>query len=118
MDELLLRPQQQRDAVVQHDDLVSEALGLHQQVGAHDHCRAVSGHLPNQLQHRVGGLGIEARRRLVEQEEFRLVQERPGEGEPGLHTRGVAPTTWSSAWSIAKRAAAARIFSLMSPPTS
>ena len=46
---------------------VGEALGLEQEVGAHEHGATVVGHLADHLEHGDRGLGIEARRRFVEQ---------------------------------------------------
>ena len=63
--QVVRRAGDQVGAVLHHDDLVGEALGFEQEVGAHDHGAAVVGHLPDQVEHRVGGLGVEAGRRLV-----------------------------------------------------
>ena len=72
-------------AVLEHDDLLGQALGLHQEVGAHEDGATVGGHLADHLEHRVARLGVEARGGLVEEQQVGLVEDRAGEGEAGLH---------------------------------
>ena len=72
-------------ALVEHDDVIGEALRLHEVVGAHHDGVAVARHVADQLQYGLGRLGVEARRRLVEQQQPGLVQDGTGEREPGLH---------------------------------
>ena len=84
------RAVQQVGARLEHDDLVGQALGLDEQVGAHDHGVAVGGHLADEVEHGLGGLGVEARRRLVEEQQLGVVQHRPGQGQAGLHAGRVA----------------------------
>ena len=60
-------------------------------MGAHDDGVAVLGHRPDELEHGVGRLGVEARRGLVVEQEVGVVQDRAGQGQAGLHARRVAP---------------------------
>ena len=76
--------------VLEHDDLVGQALGLDQEVRAHHDGVAVGGHLPDELEHGVGRLRVETRGRLVEQQQLGVVQHGPGQRQPGLHARRVA----------------------------
>ena len=77
-------------AALHHHDVVCESLGLREQVGAHHHRASLVGEVADQLQHRVGGLGVEPGSRLVEQQQLGVVQHGPGEREAGLHARRVA----------------------------
>ncbi len=77
-------------AVLEHDDLVGQTLGLEEQVRAHHHGGAVAGHLPDQLEHGVRRLGVEARRRLVVEQQVGPVEDRPGQGQARLHPGRVA----------------------------
>ena len=87
--ELAGRARHHRLTVVHHDHLVGEALGLEQEVRAHEDGLAALGHLVDEAEHRAGRLGVEARGRLVEQEEVGLVEHRPGQREAGAHAGGV-----------------------------
>jgi hypothetical protein len=87
--ELVGRAGDQVGAALHHDDVVGQALRLGQQVCAHHDRAALEGELADQLEHGVGRLRVQARGRLVEQEQLRLVQDRPGEGQSGLHARRV-----------------------------
>ena len=91
--QLVRRARHQRVPVFEHDDLVGEALRLEQQVRAHHDRRAGGGHLTDELEHREGRLRVEARSRLVEQQQLRPVQHRARQREPGLHPRRVAAGT-------------------------
>ena len=70
--------------------LVGQALGLDQQVGAHHDGAALGGHLPDEVEHGVRRLGVEAGGGLVEQQQLGVVQHRAGQREAGLHAGGVA----------------------------
>ena len=70
--------------------LVGQALGLDEEVGAHHDGAALGGHLPDEVEHGVRRLGVEARRRLVEQQQLGVVQHRAGQGQAGLHAGRVA----------------------------
>ena len=76
--------------MVHHDDLVGEALGLEQQVRAHEDGLAVLGHLVDEAEHGAGRLGVEARGRLVEEQQVGLVEHGAGQREAGAHAGGVA----------------------------
>ena len=76
--------------VVHHHDLVGEAFGLEQEVRAHQDGLAAFGHLVDEAEHGAGRLRVEARGRLVEQQEIGLVQHRARQREPGAHAGGVA----------------------------
>ena len=56
--ELLLAAGEQVGAAVEDDDAVGQALGLHQEVGAHDDGAALGGHLPDEVEHGVRRLGV------------------------------------------------------------
>ena len=89
--QVLRRARDQVGAVLEDDDLVGQALGLQQEVGAHDDGVAVLGHRPDELQHGVGGLGVEAGRGLVVEQQVGVVHDRAGQGQPGLHAGRIAP---------------------------
>ena len=88
--EVVGRARDHRLAVVHHDDLVGETLGLEQQVRAHEDGLAALGHLVDEAEHGARRLGVEAGRRFVEQEEVGLVEHGAGQREPGAHAGGVA----------------------------
>ena len=85
------RGRAQQLAAIDDDEVVADALDLAQQVGGHDDgdaelaCRAA-----HQVQHLVAAGRVEAVRRLVEQHQPRVVDERLGELDALLHARGVA----------------------------
>jgi hypothetical protein len=73
---------------LQHDHVVAEPLHLRHVVGGKEDRRAML--LAVALQpcpHPVGGIRIERRRRLVEEEELRRIDERLGERHAGLLAR-------------------------------
>ena len=76
----------QQSAAVEHDDAVSGALELAEQVARHDDGDAEVGVDPgDQVEHVVAGPGVEPARRLVEEDERRVVDEGLGELGPLLH---------------------------------
>jgi len=77
-------------AVVEHHDVIGQPLCLHEVMGAHHDRVPIARHLADQGEHRLGRLGVEARGRLVEEEQLRLVEYGAGQGEAGLHAGGVA----------------------------
>ena len=80
----------ERPAVLEHHDLVGQALGLDQEMGAHHDGVALVGHLSDELEHGVRRLGIKPRGRLVVQQEVGAVQHRSSQCQTGLHPRRVA----------------------------
>ena len=76
--------------MVHHDHLVGEALGLEQEVRAHEDGLAVLGHLVDEAEHGARRLGVETGGRLVEQEEVGLVEHGAGQREAGPHAGRVA----------------------------
>ena len=88
--QLVGRAGDERVPAVQHDDLVGQPLGLEQEVRAHEDGLAVLGHLVDEAEHRARRLGVEARSRLVEQQEIGLVQHRARQRQPGTHPGRVA----------------------------
>ena len=71
-------------ALVQEHDVVGEALGLREVVRAHHDRRAARVDVAHDVFHRARGLGVEARRRLVEEQHFRPQRPRAREREPLL----------------------------------
>ncbi len=90
VDQLVLRAGEQIGAGLEHHDLVGQTFGFDEQVRAHHHGASLARHLADEVQHGVRGLGIETRRRFVEQQQFRVVHHRAGQRQPRLHARRVA----------------------------
>ena len=72
-------------ATVDDDDVVGEAVGLLEVLRGEEDRRALLGQLLDDLPEVVAALGVETRRRLVEEEHGRVVHERRGEVEPAAH---------------------------------
>ncbi len=78
-------------AALDGDEEVADAFDLTEQVRGHDGRDAEFGAgAVNELQHLVPARGIEPVRRLVKEQQTRIVDERLGELDPLLHARGVA----------------------------
>ena len=78
-------------AVVDDADPVA-ALDLLDVVGGHQHGDLPLGAQPAEIgPDALAGLGVEPDRRLVEQQDLGIVDQRPGDLEPALHARGQRP---------------------------
>ena len=75
-------------ALVHQGDLVGEALGLLDVVGRHQDRRAARAQVVDQRPELGADLRVEADRRLVEQDQLRLVDEAAGEQEAPAHAAG------------------------------
>ena len=75
-------------SVRHHRDLVGEALGLLDVVGGHQDRRPAVAQAVDQRPQLGADLRVEADRRLVEQDEARLVDEPPGEQQAAAHSAG------------------------------
>ena len=72
-------------AVVHHHQAVAELLGLVHVVGGDDQGDPLLLEPVEAVPQEVAGLGVEAGGRLVEDQQLRLGDEGPGDGEPALH---------------------------------
>ena len=77
------------DAAAVHDhEAIAELLGLVHVMRGQDQGDAVALELEQPLPQQVASLGIEARGRFVQQQDLRVVDQRPGDGEPPAHSSG------------------------------
>ena len=76
-------------AVVDHHDVVGEAVGLFEVLRREQHGRAVGDELLDHAPEVGATRGVEAGRGLVEEEHRRPVHERGREVEPAAHPAGV-----------------------------
>ena len=74
--------------LVHDDEPVAELLGLVHVVGRQDERHATLLQAVEAVPEQVAGLRIEAGRRLVEEEQVRLVDQRPGDRQAPLHPAG------------------------------
>ena len=75
--------QQLREVEVGH---VVAALGLVHGVGGHEEGLALAGQIEEQVPQRAAGDGVDARGRLVQEEDLRLVEQRAGQRQALLPT--------------------------------
>ena len=87
--ELVRRALGDHVAVVDDHDLVGEAVGLLEVLRGQQHGRALGHARLDRLPHAEPAARVEARRRLVEEDHRRAVDERGGEVEPPPHAAGV-----------------------------
>ena len=66
-------------------DAIAQAIGLVEVVRAEEDGASLAAKRDDELAHRLRGVGIEAGRRLVEEQDARLVQRRPRNGHLLLH---------------------------------
>ena len=84
------RPGDHVTSALEHDDLVGQTFGFEQEMGAHHDRAALAGHLVDEVEHRERRLRVEARGRLVVEQQIRIVEHRPRQRETCLHPGGVA----------------------------
>ena len=88
LDERAGRPLGDDAAAVHHHEPVAQLLGLVHVVGGEDQADALLLEAVEPVPQGVAGLRVEARRRLVEQQQLRLVDEAARDGEPALQAPG------------------------------
>ena len=75
-------------AVIDDGDVAAEVLRLFQVVRGQDDGRALRVDLAQELPHRAADLDIHARRRLIQDQQPRLVHQRARDHQPALHAAG------------------------------
>ena len=90
-DQLLHATLRHLPALVQHDDPVAEGLHVGEDVGAEKHGLPRRLEIPDDAAHLHPAHRVQARHRLVEDDELRVVQQRLGEPEPLHHPLGIFP---------------------------
>ena len=90
-------------AVVDHGDAIADLLHLAQEVGVEKHGRAPRGKAADDLAHVVPADRVERRRRLVEEDEVGLAQQRGAEAETLLHALGEGAHAVAGAFAEAHR---------------
>jgi hypothetical protein len=73
-------------AVVEHGDPVGELVGLLQVLGGEEDRDAAGDEIADDRPHRVAAAGIQAGRRLVEEDQPRIADQGHGQVEPASHT--------------------------------
>ena len=76
---------------MKHGDAITHVLPVGQQVRAHDHRLAAGLEVDDEILHLPGADRIESARRLVEHDEFGIVDERLGDADPSRHALRVLP---------------------------
>ena len=87
-DEIARRTLGHDGAMIHHHESIAELLGLVHVVGRDDERDAFSLQAVETFPEQVPGLGVEPGGRLVEDQEFRLVDEGSGNGEAAFHAAG------------------------------
>ena len=84
------RPGDHVTSAFEHDDLIRETFRFEEEMGAHHDRAALAGHLVDEVEHRERRLRVEARGRLVVEQQVRIVEHRPRQRETRLHPGRVA----------------------------
>src|ERR1700733_4662068 len=88
LDQLTRRALGGEPAVVHHDQPVAQLLGLVHVVGGQDQRDAALFEPEQPVPHHVPGLRVQAGGGLVQDQDVRVVDQRPGDGQPPLHAAG------------------------------
>lgn len=75
-------------AFVEEDDTIGNVPSKGELMGNHDHGHAMCGKILHDLEDLADHLGIESRRRLIEEHDVGIHDKRPGDGDPLLLTAG------------------------------
>ncbi len=87
--QLVRRPFRDHDAVVDDRDPVREPVGLVEVLGGQEHGRPAADERVERVPERDPAAQVEARRRLVEEQDRRARHERRGKIEPAAHAAGI-----------------------------